>query len=312
MKALAVILQGQIRTFFTKDGCTEFIRVIDNSLAYYDKIYVSIIISGEYSIEKIDWFKSELDRMNVNWNIIFFDKSDTDKLTDIKIKNPNFILQKDRYMKTHTYAKNEISNVDAFTKNACYQFHQLLIGIHDIIIFEKKTGIQSDCIMKTRFDVKYHTEFFPTYPENSSTFEEKLCFNEKIRFLVKNVYNIDTTSDNFIQQLKKKLIIHPYCRVSQDFFPKSFGGAYFYNWYSLENIKNGDSNILYCLNDHVLFGKRDVFLKLSDLLDSYGTIESSININHYYAQEAQLLMFCIENKINPLMYHDKQIHDIIR
>jgi len=312
MKALAVILQGQIRTFFTKDGCTEFLQVLNTSLRYYDKIYVSIIISGEYDRERIDWFKSELDRMNVTWNIIFFDTTETDRLTDIKLKNPNFIVLKDRYINTHTYAKNEISNVDAFTKNACYQFHQILIGINDILIFEKKTDIQFECIMKTRFDVKYHSDFFPNYPKDSSSFEEKLCFNEKIRFLIKNVYNIDTSSDDFIQQLKNKRIIYPECRVSQDFFSKSFGGTYLYNWHSLENIKNGDSNILYCLNDHVLFGNRDVFLKLSNLLDSYGTIECSININHYYAQEAQLLMFCIKNKINPLMYHDKEIHDIIR
>ena len=64
-------------------------------------------------------------------------------------------------------------------------------------------------------------------------------------------------------------------------------------------------------NDHIIFGSREQFIKLSYLYDNYGIMDTSLNINHYYAQEAQLLIFCFNYNINPIMYlHD--CYSIIR
>lgn len=312
MTNLAIILLGQVRTFFTKHGCIEFLRVVDTSLNHYEKIYISVVISGVFDKDKIDWFKLELDKRNVFHNTILFDVNDSNKLTQEKIKNREYLEIKSRYLNINNYAKKEIWNVDNYLKKAAYQFHQLSIGIKDIIEFENNNNIKFLCMMKTRFDVSYHNNFYPVYATEDSPIEDKLLVNNHIKDIFKNKYHIDITSNEFLLDLKSKKIIHPNCRVREDHFSTSLGGAYLYNWASLENIKNGDNNILYCFNDHVLFGKRDVFLKLNNLIYSYGIIRTDLNINHFYAEESQLLMFCIENKINPLMYLDKDIHDIIR
>ena len=311
MTNLAIILLGQVRTFFTKYGYIEFLKVIDTSLNYYEKIYISIVISGVFDNDKINWFKLELDKRNVFYNILLFDVNDTDKITEEKIKNRDYIDIKSQYLKINNYANKEILDIDNYLKKASYQFHQLLIGINDIIDFESKNNIKFLCIMKTRFDIKYHNKFYPRVNENLPI-EDKLLVNNHIKDIFKNKYHIDITSNEFLLDLKSKKIVYPNCRVEEKYFSISLGGAYLYNSASVENIKNGDNNILYCLNDHVLFGKRDVFLKLNNLVYSYGIIRTKLNINHYYAEESQLLIFCIENNINPVMYLDKDIHDIIR
>ena len=59
-------------------------------------------------------------------------------------------------------------------------------------------------------------------------------------------------------------------------------------------------------NDYVIFGKRQNFIKLKYFFDEFGIIDHSLNINHSFAAESQLLIFCFSKQINPIMYfhHD--------
>ena len=73
-------------------------------------------------------------------------------------------------------------------------------------------------------------------------------------------------------------------------------------------------NILYAFNDFFYFAKSDVFLKLESLFDEacLTTCDNQDLYNHYFCPESQLMIFCLNHKIDIIMYpecfYDSMVH----
>jgi hypothetical protein len=187
------------------------------------------------------------------------------------------------------------------------QWHQLEIGINHILDYEQKNNITFDMCVRMRFDTSIvDRDFYPHMPENDLL--KQITFNKMIETQLKtkmNELNISTI-EQYIQFIKKNQITFP--KFISDYSDISFGAYFFNNYISLENIKNctdNDKNILYCFVDHLIFGKRDTFIKLKDFFRKIGRYESNLNqkgMQAFFSSECQLLNFCFNNNINPLLY----------
>jgi len=292
--SLAIIVTGQLRTFLTKGGSNELLKIIRKSKTTYSLVVIIMVVSGIYNNELLlEVFK---DITGIYVEIIDYNYHEKNMLDHVeKLQHNNsFINICQTYLNTQNSAKNEVPYPHTYIKNSMRQLYQIRIGIESIINYETRHDINFDVIMRTRFDIAYPTDFYPNIPTGSLI--DKISFNEMgIQFSQKHM-----SIQEYIIWLKKQNIRLPNCRVSCN-WGDSFGGAYLYNYMSLENICNGDDNILYCFNDHFFFSKREVFLKLYDFINIYGTVSNN-NIKHIFAEEAQLLIACLHVNINPLMF----------
>ena len=302
---LCIIIVGLIRTFFDK-GYDSLKKILNLSLNIYKKIHIICIISGEYNKNLVLDFIIQMKMLNISIEQYDFNINETQDAYNLKINNDFFLLKKNEYLNKNNYAIKEINNPEIFIKNGACQFYQLSMGIEKMKNYEINNNIVFNVCMKTRFDINYPNNFYPFIHNNDASILDKIYFNKENKFFFDNIIN---DIDTLIRFLKNEKIKLPECRTP--YFKYSFGGSYLNNYISLENIKNGFNNILYMYNDHIIFGSREQFIKLSYLYDNYGIMDTSLNINHYYAQEAQLLIFCFNYNINPIMYlHD--CYSIIR
>ena len=197
---------------------------------------------------------------------------------------------KEKYLSQNNIAHYEINkdNIDFMNNKYSYQFYQLKIGIEKMLEYEINNSTKFNVCMKSRFDTAFTNLFYPYVPNNDVDIFSKICLDDEFKILISNKF--DNSIDNLITYLKNQNIELPNCRVINE--NDSFGGNYFNNFISIYNIKNGSDNILYSYQDYYIWGNRDVFIKLIDFFDNYSVIETSLNIPHYYAPEAQLLLFC--------------------
>jgi hypothetical protein len=202
---------------------------------------------------------------------------------------------------THNVAHNEILDPDA-KEFLFVQFHQIKKGLEQLLRIEERDNIKYDIIMKSRFDIKMKDMFYPHLP---CDILHKICFNDEIlhSFMHKlTQLNIDLDITKVVDYIKECKIEKPRCRVDSQLLKISFGGMYAYNHASLSHILNGSDDVLYAFNDFIIFAKRNVMLKLIHIFDDCAEKESEIYLPHFYAQEAQLYLFCINNNIDILMY----------
>lgn len=295
---LCIIITGLIRTFFNQ-GRDELQKVIHSSFATYNKIHIVMVISGKYD-NRINEFITQRSIQNITVDVIPFDTIETSAFNNAKINNNKYIQNKNKYLSADNLARREIENPDNYLNGATYQFYQLKKGIDKMKEYETSNNMSFDVCMKTRFDVKYPIHFYPFVHNETAPAEDKIFLNNENREYFKSIFH---NVHDIIHFLKQENITLPQCRTP--YYKFSFGGSYLNNYISLENIANGSNKILYMYNDHVIFGNRENFIDLDNLFDEYGMIDSSLNIHHYYAPEAQLLMYCFKRGINPIMYlHD--------
>lgn len=309
---LCIILTGQIRTFFGSLVSNSFKRFIANSHQHYKFIYIICIINE--SDEHIPQLNELLQSLNLeyiiddyNKYIPIFEKVNQERLLDKGYQN-----MADIYNNTN----GEIQQIMTPTHHSHYyrgikipfimnkQWHQLEIGIRHLFEYETNNNIVFNVCMRMRFDT-YITDdkFYPHCPVNNIL--SKITFNENILSILKNKMvelNIQTLEE-YTQYLKSNPIKVPHYISS---FPETSFGTYFFNNYiSLENIIKGEENILYSFSDHLFFGKRDIFVKLYNLFNEFGKIESDLNqkgLQAFFCPEGQMLVFCFHHNINILMY----------
>lgn len=302
---LCIIILGQIRTFFNK-GIESLNKMLKISLTKYDKIHIIMIVSGGYDKNQMDFFISQLIKSNISVEIENLVYEEYMKEHNKKIKDNEYLEEKIKYLNQNNEAHKEIRDVDKSMERHNIQFFQLKKGIEKMIEYETKNKILFNLCMKTRFDVRYPENFYPLTHSNDSSILEKIYLNkENNDYFIKKFEDIN----NLINFLKNQYIVLPKCRTVHGNI--SLGGDYLNNYISLENIVNGSNNILYMYNDHFIFGNRNEFIKLKNLVHEYGTMKTDLNINHYFAPESQLLIFCFNNKINPIMYFHK-CYELIR
>ena len=301
MNNLCIIITGLVRTFFNK-GLISFMNMIEVSKKKYKKIHIIIIISGNFSKENINFFIEKLNSINITCDKYIYEDYNilSNNYNKNRIKLEKYIELKNNYMKQNNNAHNEIFDPDEYISSRTIQFHQLEIGIEKLIKYELINDINFDVIMRTRFDVLYDKLFYPHIHSSDSNLVDKILLNENIKNIFKNTFKVDVLSENYISYLKNNKIELPECRVKiRDI---SLGSAYFNNYISIQNIKKGNNDILYCFNDYYFFGKKDVFLKLKNFFNEYGLLDTNLNIPHFYAPESQLLIYCFNKNINPIMY----------
>lgn len=297
---LCIIITGLIRTFFNK-GLESFNKMLNISLEKYTKIHIVLVVSGEYDKVQMENFILQMKKITkIDIELYEYNIDEVDEIYNSKINNDKYLNLKGKYLSQNNSARYDINDVDKYLKICILQFYQLSKGIEKMIEYETGNNIIFDLCMKTRFDVEYPDNFYPLIHGHDAPLIEKIFLNkENTNFFLAIFDNID----GFIHFLKNQNIILPTCRTPHKKF--SFGGSYLNNYLSLENIKAGNNDILYMYNDHIIFGSRDQFVKLKEFVFDYGIMETPLNINHFFAAEAQLLIFCFNNNINPIMYlHD--------
>jgi hypothetical protein len=309
---LSITVTGLLRTFFSKNSKDHFEMMLKNSKEHYEYIFVVFVISGKYKEKHFSEYVKNLVSIDLisDYKIIRFDRETVHKLNQEKIGRPNFESLRRRYADMNLSCKrNEIPDIlskihhkQTFLDIATYQFYQLKLGIEEMERKEKEKGFLFDTSMRTRFDTTYPHDFYPHFKKEEASVREKVFFSRLIDEQLK-IRDLDDYYENY---LSVREIKPPDCRVENP--TTSLGGAYYYNK-SIKNIMDGGNDIIYCFNDHFFFGKRDLFFKLKTFFDHYG-MSCIDEIKHVYAAEAQLLNFCISQKITPIMYLN--FHTIIR
>jgi hypothetical protein len=232
-----------------------------------------------------------------------------------RLKNEHFIKMADLYNST----EGEIQKIMSPTHHSSYyspepfsgvnrHYHQLEKGVLLLLEYEKMNK-SFDMCMRMRFDTKIVDPFFyPHVPETN-----KITFNESIRAkLYKTMSELKLSSiQEYAQFLKENQITVPNYITKYD---PSFGCYFFNNYISLENLVEQE-DVLYAFVDHVIFGKRNVFIQLQHLFRDYALIESSLNqkgMQAFFCPEVQLLIYCFHHHINPLMYTHHSLFEMIR
>ena len=305
---LCIVITGQLRSFMNK--CRKhFNQVIELSKQYYYYILIIAIVSANDN-QECKQLQELFDSMSSNYIIINYNtkkyRDEFNTLNHNKIKSEKYMEIKSNYLKSDNNAKNEILNVENSVNRFSKQFHQLQIGISKLLEFETLHKITFDIIMKTRFDVYYPPNFYPHVFDKSECLLKKLLFNDTNIDLFQSCMQTNNISnlDELIQFIKQQEIKLPKCRINFDYINMTFGGWNYYNYTALENILDGNDDILYSFNDFFYFAKRSVFLKLKDFFKECFLLEPGPSMHHIYAPESQLIMYCLEKNINILMYDD--------
>ena len=310
-KNCCIIVTGQLRVF--KNNQYHLINMLLQTEKQYLNLLVIFVLNSETN-EDMNFLKKICDEKCINNIIVNYNvdqyKNIFSNFNSKKILNEKYIKIKNNYLNQNNNAKKEISDVNNFLFNSSIQYHQLQIGIDNLYKYEKENNICFDIIMRTRFDVYYQELFYPkVYNDNDDIFYKVFFNNININLFQQTCerLQINTNTINslllFLQQQKIEL---PNDRINFDLINVTLGGWNYYNSLSLKNIINGNNDILYAYNDFFYFGKREVFLKLHNLFDDCFLLDngSELNINHIYSPESQLIMYCVKNNIQILMYDE--------
>ena len=302
--SLCIIVTGQERTFWN-GGSDQLMAVLTTSKMHYSRIHLILVLSGTFQRDKLDTF---LVNAGVTYLCIDYTTNTCDTIVERLLRSPEYIDCKMRYHRSGipTDAQREIPDTDTFVKRAMYQFHQLQLAIDNMNTLEP-----FDIVMKTRFDVWYHPGFYPCVPDAAASGEDRVLINETVKHTYR-LEGIDVTSSAYMNLLLQNQVVLPKCRVPHFLYHYSLGGAFFSNHVALKRVLDGDNSVLYCFNDHVIFGRSKDFVQLRDFFNEYACRPPPVHITHFYAQEAQLIIFCLNHAINPIMYLHDTIHTILR
>jgi hypothetical protein len=206
-----------------------------------------------------------------------------------------------------------LSDPDQYIKNSTsIQQFQLKKGIQVLIKFMAENNIDFEICMRTRYDCKYPDNFFPNIPTYPNIIQN-LAFNEHNHKIILNAMKEENvTNFHELLEFNKTHRLHvPYSHIPNHTHSAiAFGGMLCFNYESLQNIFDNvnqsdvSSLILYAFNDYFYFSKTFNFLKLQKLFDEshlFGCNNTDL-YNHFFCPETQLIIFCLNNNINILMY----------
>jgi hypothetical protein len=307
-------------TFFAK-VLHSFERLLENSRKHYSFIYIICIVSDPHD-DDLARLRALFQSLNVAHVVEDYTKYIPifEKINDERLHHKGYQNMAEIYNNT----KGSIQTIMAPTHHSYYpyktpfgynvQWHQLQIGIDHLFEYETSHSMRFNFCMRMRFDTFIiDPEFYPHCPQKDIL--SNLTFNDAMLSKLKGTMaelNIHTIEE-YAQFLKNNPIKVPDYISS---YPESSFGCYFFNNYiSIENIIKGEENILYSFVDHLFFGTRDVFVKLRNFFSDYGTLESDLNqkgAQAFFCPEAQLLVFCFHNNVNPLIYTHHSLFQCLR
>ena len=309
-KSLAIIITGQLRTFFTNDS---FEKMILLSKTNYTTIVVFAVLN---STDKTEFVRLETFFNNLPiayFKIINFTEYNDELESKIqeKIQNPEFHRNKKEYFSIPRIAHRGLPNPEHYLQNHIGpQFFQLKIGIDFLEKYIIENNITFDTVCRTRFDSKYPELFYPHLPDTENDIE-RISFNSHNQTVIENsmkIYGLKSKEDLLQFNLTHRLIL-PQCNISLQDSGLTMGGLLCYNYESLQylfNDKTEYQHILYAFNDFYYFGNQTTFLKLKHLFDE-SCLKKGNNPdlkNHFFCGETQFILFCLNHHINIIMYID--------
>ncbi len=314
MENIAFIVTGQLRTFFAHD---DFLKMINLSKTKYANIFVVCVLNPVNEKDNIE-LNIFLNINNISNIIIDYSsyKNDYENEYNKKCQNKKMKEMIETYFSNQKHAHRGIPDPKLYSANCTFiQYYQLQLGIKELQKYINETNTHFDIICKTRFDCKYPFDFYPHIPQYDNILNT-ISFNEyNFNIIQKKMdsYNLCTFEDLILFN-KKNRLLPPYGHISSNHGGLSTGGMVCYNYESLENIKNhGIQNILYSFNDYFYFAKTDVFFKLNNLFDDccfYHPNNPDL-YNHYFCPESQFIIFCLNNKIDIIMYPECLYNSLI-
>jgi hypothetical protein len=305
MPHLAIIMTGQIRTFFSNSYFTD---VLNRCIQKYDKILVICVLNSSLSTD-FDSLHAYFSSFKLH-EVILINYTDQiyqdeyNRKMNQKYNSDVFIQIRNIYMNLNNSAHSEIFDPITCLDSIRFQFHQISIGIQKLIEYQNQNNIYFDITFKTRFDIMYPDDFYPHVPKGELI--DILSFNDINKQLMVGTmqkYQLDTLWDLILFNKNNKVLL-PNCRVSSyEHLPITFGGTYLYNYKSLEYILSGNTNIIYSFNDHFQFGETKNMIVFEKLFDEFWEIFSSYeHLNHYFSPEVQIMVFCLHHNIPILFY----------
>jgi len=314
---LAIVMTGQIRTFFENNS---FEQLIITSKKHYSYIYVVCVVnaSGSSEITKLDEYMNR--RVDGHIIIDYSTKfSELESEIQKKISDPVFLACKANYLaKTPNYAHISIGEPGAYDTPESYGRkstwiiqYAFKLGFESLRNHISETGIVFDIVMRTRFDGCYPAGFYPHMP----TGKYVLSFNEENHSQIERSMNQLGIHD-LIKFNKETRLVLPNVHTPIYHYAVTFGGRICYNYESLENIIHNAEidNILYSFGSIYEFSNQSTMLKLEKMFEQSCLIfpKNPDLLLHTFCQETQLVTFCLENKINILMYSHEMTNMINR
>jgi hypothetical protein len=309
MKNLAIIITGQVRTFFEKDS---FEKMVQLSKPYYDIITVFCIVNATHpsEMDKLDGF---FRRLEIDYQLDDFSQyaEELERKAIEKIEDERFKKLKSKYFESFRDAHRGLSNPEQyFLNHTKYQYYQLKKGIEILESYCQEKTHTFDVVFKCRFDSSYPEGFYPHLHEPSNQNDiEKISFNKHNQSIIEKSmekYALHTKED-LLEFNQKNRVLLPRSHLSFDHHGLSMGGMVCYNYESLERLFGDEKeyeNILYSFNDYYFFSNWVTFMKLKHLFDeSYLKEGTNPDLqNHIFCPETQLILFCQNNHINIIMY----------
>jgi hypothetical protein len=325
-----LIVTGQLRTFFDR-GMRELVAVITRTQAtqQYSHLHLVFIPSGadDDALAALGRLSDTLVADHqISSTTVPYDPHSADQINAERFSDPIYLARKARYLAEVNSSHAELPDPDRFIVRNGIQFDQLACGLQALDRYEQQTGLSFDVLGRTRFDVSYHPDFVFVMPPPEADARQLLLLSQtNARYFAQ--CRVDVLSPAYRQWLRAARIVLPDCRV-EDRPPSrtmstTLGGAYYYNWVTVEAIIAGApairDRILYCYNDHFFFGLRATFYQLRELHRCYGRIIEADyrhlfpdDIPHFFAPESQLLIFCLSHGIYPVMHLYPGSHGLIR
>jgi hypothetical protein len=322
MASLAILLTGQIRTFFTKQVYVSFQRMIETSKKHYASIYVFCIVS-DLSMSDRNQLESFLSGLSLGFTIDDYNKyiPELHQVNQERLLNPTFITMADIYNSTN----GEIQKIMSPTHHSNYYctepfaglnriYHQLEKAILLLLEYETSNMMRFDMCMKLRFDTRIiDPAFYPHIPTGDML--DRITFNTSIRNTLQETMKKlgITTLKEYAQFMKDHPIQIP--QYISKYSESSFGSYFLNNYISIQNILNGSEDIIYTFVDHLTFARRDVFVKLQHIFRDYAVISSDLNqrgMQAFFCPEVQMLVYCFHNGITPLMYTHHSLFELVR
>lgn len=301
MPNLAVIITGQVRTFFNIN--TDLRNVLSRCKAHYKTVYVICILNSN-NIDDYTNLSEFFNSLDINVQIIDYTKYSDEYTRDSlnKFNNPAYI----KFKESNPTACISIKDPDGYSiRHTWIQYHQLKIGITALDKYISDSGIDFNIVCKTRFDSKYPDDFYPTMPISNDILDI-LSFNQHNKKIV-----LDCMDKYNIKNIDDLILFNENTRLRQghipvEHFPLTVGGRVCYNYKTLQNIKKTTDNILYSFNDYYFFSNKHTFMKLGNLYNDscmYSTDNPDLS-NHIFCPESQLIVYCLNNNIDIIMYSE--------
>jgi hypothetical protein len=301
MQSLAIVVCGQLRTFFEPDVQASFTAFLRRCAAKY-YVVVFFMLNETAVDDRLAAVAAAAAAADVvvepcaahmpSWLTAFRAQIDASAITPHIMKAcaaiPQILLEVQDPMHFLTVGA------------APYAFLLFKHGLQRVREYEAVHHIRFDVIVRTRADVLYPPDLLPFGGGADAMFPHSLT-QRRLYEQRCALYGLDPSGYHM-----ERFGLPPSLRIPDALFGLNLGGAY-YNRRAAAAA--ADAPHLYGWNDHIIAGRRDSMMKFESFFDIFDnpallTIAKERCIQFLIAQEALLLLFAFVNGLDMYMYLD--------